>query len=543
MDARELESLLQTKEHENLECKEAKNNFHFDKLVKYCCAISNEGGGKMLLGVTDHLPHKVVGTTTFQDLEKTKAGLHERLKIIRVFVHEVMHPNGRVLVFDIPPRPVGVPLNVDGTYLMRAGEDLVPMSQDELQRIFAENTPDFSADFLAGAGISDLHPQAISTFRHLWLKKSGNKMLADLTDEQLLSDAELIADGKITRAALILLGSKQSIGKHLAQAEIIFEYRSNEASISAQVRKEFREGFFLYYDDLWTEINNRNEVQQYQDELFIWDIPTFDEAVVREAVQNAVCHRDYKLPGSIFIRQFPRKLEIISPGGFPPGITKENILWKQVPRNRRIAEAFSKCGLVERSGQGANRMFETSIKQSKPLPDFAGTDDFQVALTLNGEVQDPKFLRFLEKVSAEQMSSFTTQDLLLLDLINKEQKIPDYLKHRAPALRDAGIIEQIGKGRHSKFILSRKLYKFIGQGGVYTRKRGLDAGTNKALILQHLRTSKQCRFGELQQVVPHLSRDQLKNCLNRLRLEGKAICIGTRRWSYWQITPEGEKSL
>ena len=540
MNAKELEQLLDLREDEHLECKEAKNNYHFDKLVKYCAAIANEGGGNIILGVSDRLPHQVVGTSVFPDIERTKAGLVERLHIIRVLIEEVMHPGGRVLVFVVPSRPVGMAIAIDGAYLMRAGEDLVPMTPDQLQRIFAEDTPDFSAAVCNNATITDLHPEAIERFRQMWIRKSGNSQLSKLSDEALLQDAELMIDGRVTNAALVLFGTRAALGKYLAQSEIVFEYRSSEASLSSQVRKEFREGFFLFYDELWTEINLRNEVQQYQDELFFWDIPTFDEAVIREGIQNAACHRDYKLPGSIFIRQFPKKLEIISPGGFPLGVTSENILWKQMPRNRRIAEAFGKCGLVERSGQGANRMFEQSIKQSKPLPDFSGTDNYQVWLTVNGEIQDPLFLRFLEKVGHETVAQFTTQDLLILDLIHRELSIPEGLKDRLPALRNLGIIETTGRGRGTTYILSRSLYKFIGKSGVYTRKKGLDERTNKALLLEHLKSVQDCAISDLEQVVPHLSKDQLKRLLDILRTEGKIRLSGERRWAKWEYVSEGK---
>jgi len=270
------------------------------------------------------------------------------------------------------------------------------------------------------------------------------------------------------------------------KAELVFEYRSNEASLTAQQREELRQGFLLFHDRLLKLINLRNEVQHFRDGLFIWDIYTFNEAVVREAILNAISHRDYRLAGSVFVRQFPRKLEIESPGGFPPGITPENILWKQFPRNRRIAEVFAKCGLVERSGQGANRMFEECIKESKPQPDFSGTDDYQVSLRLWGDVQDPRFLRFLEQVGSQTLASFTTKDLLVLDLVHREQSVPEELKDRLITLKERGIIEVLGRGRGVRHILSRRLYNFLGKRGVYTRKRGLDRETNKTLLVKHI---------------------------------------------------------
>lgn len=528
-----LNELLKIKENEHLEFKEAKNSFDFEKLVKYCAALANEGGGKLVLGVTDKRPRKIVGSQAFINIERTKAGLIERLHL-RIDAEEIRHPDGRVIVFHIPSRPDGNPIQYRGTYWMRGGEDIIPMTPDLLKRIFAESGPDFSAEICTKASMGDLDPGAIGRFREMWLKKSKNPALETLSDEQLLHDAELIVEEGITFAALILFGMRKALGKHIAQSEIIFEYRSSEASLPAQQRKEYREGFFLIEDDLWNTINLRNEVRQYREGLFMRDISTFNETAVREAILNAVSHRDYRLGGSIFIRQYPIKLEIVSPGGFPPGITLENILWKQAPRNRRLAEAFSKCGLVERSGQGMNRIFEECIKESKPRPDFTGTDDYQVSFILKCEVQDVQFLRFLEQVGQERLSSFTTQDFLLLDLIHREQHVTENIKARLPFLFDQGIIEKVGRG---KYILSKRFYTFLGKKGIYTRKKGLDWETNKELLLKHIKDNNKegSRLQELMQVLPSSSRTQVQTMLRELREEDRVYHVGTTNSSRWYI--------
>lgn len=120
-------------------------------------------------------------------------------------------------------------------------------------------------------------------------------------------------------------------------------------------------------------------------------------------------------------------------------------------------------------------MYEESIKEGKPQPSFTGTDDFQVVLTLKGEIQNPDFLRFIEKIGRERLSSFTTEDLLVLDSIQREETIPEAFKERLAHLAGEGIIERVGgRGRGGRFILSRSLYSFIGKRGVYTRTKGLD---------------------------------------------------------------------
>lgn len=304
-----LQQLLESRESEHLEFKEAKSSYEFEDLVKYCVALANEEGGRLVLGVTDSLPRKVVGSQAFPNIDQTKASLSDRLRL-RVNAEELQHPGGRVVVFEVPSRPIGMPAHYRGAYWMRSGQSLVPMTPEQLKRIFDEAGPDFSAEIAPKATFEDLDPAAIARFLDMWKKKSGNSALESLTDAQLLSDAELVNDGGITYAALILFGTKKVLCRHLSQAEVVFEYRSSEASIPYQQRKEFREGFFLFDGELWTTINLRNDVQHYQEGLFVWDIPTFNEMVVLEAILNAVSHRDYRLHGSVFVRQYPKRMRL-----------------------------------------------------------------------------------------------------------------------------------------------------------------------------------------------------------------------------------------
>lgn len=533
----DLERWLSEPESERLEFKEAKSKYDFDKLVKYCAALANEGGGRMILGVTDKRPRTVVGSQAFPEPGQTVSQLAQKLHL-RIGWSEVQHPHGRVLVFDIPSHPIGVPIHADGTYYARSGDSLGPLRADELRKIFDEAGPDYSAEPCPTATLADLDPQTVERFRRMWIDQSKNRALESLSPAQLLSDAELMKDGMVTYAALILLGSKASVSKHLAQAEVIFEYRSSEASIPHQQRLEYREGFLAFLDDLWARINLRNEQLHYQDGLFVRDIAVFNQTVVREAILNAVSHRDYRLPGSVFVKQYPRKLEIISPGGFPVGISAENIIRKQSPRNRRVAEACAKCGLVERSGQGADRMFEETIREGKPRPDFSGTDEYEVRLTLQGEIQNPKFLRFLEKVSAEQQFLFTVEDLLVLDALQRGAPVPSEFRTSLDRLIEQGIVERIGKGRGVRFVLSRRFYSFLGKSGSYTRQRGLDRETLKALLLKHIQDARPqgARLKDMQEVLKDLSRNQIQTLLRELRREGRIRSEGIARAGLWYPT-------
>jgi ATP-dependent DNA helicase RecG len=535
MNVQELEDLLAAKEGP-VEFKEAKERFSFDELTDYCVALANEGGGKVVLGVTDKRPRKVVGTRAFPQPEATLRGLLSRIPL-RIDFSVVNHPDGRVLIFDVPSRPIGFPLERGGKYLMRRGDSLVPMSPEKLREIFTESGKDFSAEICPGLRLEDLDPQAISDFQKRWTAKSGHGY-DKLPQEAALKAAEAVTESGVTYAGLILFGAQPAVRKFLPQAEIIFEYRSSEAAGPASSRKEYQQGFFAVHQDIWEQINLRNDAQHYEDGFFVLDILTFDERAVREAILNAVAHRNYQMGGSIFVRQHQRQLIAENPGGLPLGITPENIIDRQAPRNRLIMDILLKCGLVEKSGQGVDLMFERSIQQGKPVPDFSGTDQFHVKLTLYGQVQDERFLRFLERVGKEKQLSFGTQDLLVLDLVHRERPVPEILKPRLVHLSEQGVIERFGRGKGTRCILSRRFYAMAEKRGVYTRKRGLDRATNKQLLLKHIKENAEegSRLRDLLQVLPGLTRPQVQTLLRELYAEGLAHCIGKTIAARWYPT-------
>jgi len=528
------QGLLEGPEGSRVEFKSASGGFEFVNLAKYCVAFANEGGGTIVLGVTDERPRQVIGTGAFKEPGRTEAGLYERLGH-RIPINEYHHEGKRVLIVRVPARLPGTAWHYNGSFLMRAGDAMVPMSDEQLRRIHSETGPDFSAEICPDARLADLDPQATELMRRLWERKTPGQGLAARPVDHLLADAELVVGGQLTYASLILLGTREALGRFLGQAEVIFEYRSSDAPGPAGDRREFRQGFLPVLDEVWQLVNLRNDLQHFQQGLFVWDVPTFDERAVREAVLNAVTHRDYRHGGSVFVRQYPRRIEIVSPGGFPPGINEQNILWEQNPRNRRIAEVLGKCGLVERAGQGFDLIYRACIQQSKPLPDFSRTSEHSVWITLHGEIQDPEFLRFMEEIGRERLSTFTTEDFLVVDLVHREQPIPAYLLPRAQYLFEQGVIERIGRGRGARYLLSRRFYRFLGKGGVYTRRRGLDRETNKALLLRHIAESRDqgVPFQELNQVLPGLPRSSIQSLLRELRAEGMIRLAGAKRGARW----------
>ncbi len=530
-----LRDILDAKEGERLEFKEAKVRFDFEEFVNYACALANEGGGRMVFGVTDKRPRRIVGTAAFPQPERTRRTLMDRLGLHIDF--QLFEEDGKqVVVFTIPSRPIGLPIqdkgSNKGTFWWRDGDSLVPMPSEAMRDIFAESGRDFSAEICSAATLADLEEGAISVFRERVAQRSGRHDLATHSTEQFLSDYGALSNGAVTYAALILFGRPDALGKLLSQCEVVFEYRSTEASGPAQQRVEFRRGFFSFFDELWNLINLRNDLQHYQSGLFIEDVPTFDERTVREAIMNAVCHRDYQLGGSVVIIQHPRKLVVKSPGGFPPGITAENILNRQATRNRLIAELLARCGLVERAGQGMNLIFEQSIRQAKSLPDFHDTDRYQVQLTLDGLVRDPALLVMMERIGKETLQTFSTDDFLLVDRIHGEESVPERLRPRLSRLVEMGVIEKVGR---SRYMLSRRFYAESGSKGVYTRRKGLDREESKALLLKHIQENAKdgSQLAELCQVLPSRTARQVQTLLKEMHRQGNIEIVGKTRAGRW----------
>jgi ATP-dependent DNA helicase RecG len=523
-------------EDEHLEFKEAKTQIDSHELARYCVALANEGGGKLILGVTNARPRMVVGSRACRDLPRTRQRLLDQVRL-RVEAEEVAHLAGRVVVFHVPSRPLGRAVSYEGAFWMRVGQSLVPMTWERLEQIRAEAVPDFSVEVLKGTDLTCLDANAMEEFRRLWVRKSGSQRLATYSGEQLLADAELMRDGRLTRAALILLGTPAALRHYqLGQAEVIFEYRVHEESTHYDDRETYHGGFLLYHDRLWEKINLRNEVDQFQEGLFRWDIRAFNERVVREALLNAITHPDYQHSGSIFVKQSARRLSVESPGGFPSGITVENILTEHNARSRLIAETLERCiPAVERSGQGVNAMFEQSIRESKPLPDYSRSDSYHVRVILQGQVQDEEFLRFFEQVGQETQREFSTHDFIVLDLARQGEPIPPGLRDRVPRLRGLGLLEKTGYGKGTRYILSRRYYRAVGKRGAYTRAKGLDEETNKELLLKHIRDNQGdgSPLAELLEVLPTLPRRQVQRLLRELKEGGRVHLVGRGGSARW----------
>jgi ATP-dependent DNA helicase RecG len=490
-------------------------------LPDYCSALANEGGGKLVLGVDDKV-RKVVGSKAFQGTHnKLSIELLQKLKI-RVDVEELHHPDGRVLIFHIPSRPFGQPIRSTGkyTYPMRAGASLVEMDAVTLKRILNETTPDFSAQIVDGLKIIDFDESALDTFRTRWAQKSRRNDYLSFSPEKLLRKVGLLTDSGLTYASLILFGKKEKLDMLLPCSEIIFEWRQTPNKTAHDFRIPWREPFFKIYDEVWNTLNARNIRIPFQEGLFQREIFAFSEKPVREALLNAVAHRDYTITTqSIFIKASPEQFFIESPGGLPAGITLENILTKTAWRNRLIAETLEKAEMVERSGQGMDDIFQITIREGKGMPDLSKTDAFSVRLTIPAQVKDKNFILFLERVINQKQVSLSFEEIYALEQIREQQKVP--ISEFKDKFLELGIIEKVGKTRGAKYLLSHKYYVHAGKSGVYTRITGISREKQKELILKHLSKNKKGFRKDFEDIFAELKPSDISNLLRELKKEEK----------------------
>ncbi len=426
-----IEEIKRLKESEDkVEFKEAQNQYNYNNgrrsVLGYVVALANEGGGKLILGVKENKSdlHIITGSVAWKGREGKLAEDIYRDKQIRIQTEVLYEGSNRVLVIHIPSRPVGKTLKFEDVPLMRVGEDLLPMSDERLFKILQEQEPDFSAKICESLTIDDIDKNAIGILKEKYAFKQKNSGFKTQSISQVLSDLDLMVGEKLTNAALLLTGKKEKIQNLLPQAKVIIEYRRSETAIEFDNRIEIQEPLFIAIDKIWNYINQpaSNPTFKLKQGPYIYDIPYFNEDIIREAVLNAIVHRDYTITSEVVVKQYPNKIVITNPGGFPLGVNLENLLTvNSTPRSRLLADILLKTGLVERSGQGVDKLFLYSLMESKPLPDYSGTSILQVELKVSADIQDSSFLIFMneEQNQRDENNKLGVFDLITLDKIRR----------------------------------------------------------------------------------------------------------------------------
>lgn len=505
-------------------------------ILGYVTALCNEGGGRMVVGMEDNHPHKVVGTKQNENaLGELESNIYRdtgiRPMVYELFVDEA-NRTGRVLVIEVPSRPMGKVFRFEDVPLMRVGEELLPMDDKTFLSIIQEQEPDFSEQFCNGATFNDLDPEAIKIMKEKYAKKQDNPSFAALDDRQALSDLKLMVGDHVTNAAVLLVGKEEFINKKFPQAKVMLEYRNNEAQIHFDNRMQFGQPFYILIDRLWEAINLRNGSIPVREGAYIFGIPFFNEDVIREVANNAFEHRSYLINSEIVVKQYPTKLVVVNAGGFPTGVNIDNLLTTpSTPRNRLLADILGKTGIVERSGQGMDKIFLNTLSEGKPKPDYSESDDFNVTAILSATVKDKAFAMYVQGIqqSLPEDQKLTVFDVMALCEVRDGKRVPSN-KQIAKKLEQNGFLEKRGKTNAIHYILPRRYYELASDTESYFLATDWNLDQVWAAIKLYLQEHHKAKRAELDKVVDgHVSEKQMRNYLDQLKEQGKLKTTGKNK--------------
>lgn len=362
---------LAPSENQRLEFKEAKTQFDNNKLYKYCVALANEGGGYLLLGIADKPPRPVVGTAAFNDPVAMAEKLFEAIGF-RVDIEEVAHSAGRVVVFHIPPRPRGTAYHFNGAYFMRAGEGLVPMSEDQLRRIFAEGTPDWleetSKRGLDGQEVIELlDTQTFFELLKLPYPTERSGVLDRLVQERLVD----IENGKYSirrLGALLLAKHLQDFEDMARKAPRVLVYPGN-SKLETKLDQGGAKGYAVGFQGLVGFVMAQLPQNEIIEDALRKEVKLVPEIVIRELVANALIHQDFRQTGaSVMVEIYANRVEITNPG--EPIVPVERFIDGYQSRNERLADLMRRMRICEEKSSGIDKVVNAAEVFQLPAPNF-----------------------------------------------------------------------------------------------------------------------------------------------------------------------------
>ncbi|NLI98213.1 transcriptional regulator [bacterium] len=546
------EMMALPEETEWIEFKEAKNDYNFEDLGKYFSALSNEANlkgkpaGWLVFGVTDKPPRQICGTNYRRQqpgLERLKTKIAQNTNHQTTFreIHELNDAEGRVVLFEIPPAPRGIPTEWKGIAYGRIHESLSPLSLQEIEQIRKQGTPeDWSAQICEGATIRDLDPLAIAFAKQEYKEKNmSNPILATEVDRwddiTFLNKAKVTIEGKITRTAIILLGKNES--EHfLSPAVARITWVLKDANGVEKDYQHFGPPLILAVDQVFAKIRNLTYRYMRNETLFPSEIKQYESWVIREALHNAIAHQDYAQGGRINVVEESESLLFTNLGEFIPGSVEEVILRDAPPehyRNELLATAMVNLNMIDTIGSGIKRMFTIQRQRSFPMPDYDLSERGRVKVKIIGKVVDEKYTRVLMK----------RMDLDLMDVIalDKVQKGKPLTEDEFRSLKTKRLIE----GRRPNLFVSADIAAVTETKADYIKKRAFDKEYHKKMVLKYLN-----KFGEasrkdidcllMDKISDALNDDQKKtwitNLLQEMRRDGSIKPVGTTRHAKWVIS-------
>ena len=542
-----LEQLIATWENEVVEFKQVGNDYDTDKIGEYFSALSNEANLRstehawLVFGINNKT-RAVVGSDYRMEMERLQSLKNQIAQatepsITLREIHVLNHPQGRVVLFEIPPAPRGIPIAWKGHYYARAGESRTSLGLDKLDEIRQQTLQqDWSAQIITGATLTDLDEIAVNKAREFFAQKYANRFA---TDEVMnwplttfLDRARLTQNGQITRTAILLLGKAESAYFLLPNpAQLTWKLEGQERAY-----EHFGPPFLLNTTLLYQRIRNIQLRILPQDELIPIEVSKYNQKIVLEALHNCIAHQDYARNGRVIVTEQPDRLIFENEGGFFEGQPDEYIEGDKTPRRYRnpfLTQAMAELNMIDTMGYGIHLIYRGQVQRYFPLPDYDLSQPSAVKMTLYGGVVDPAYSRLLI-----QKTDLPLVDILALDRVQKKLQIPD---EAAGRLRKAGLIE----GRKPNFHVSALVANATASKVDYIRNRAQDDAFYAKLLTDYLESFGQADRAEINKLLINKLSDALSdeqkegkigNLLTKLRRNKRILNTGTRSHPLWRLT-------
>lgn len=551
---------LPTAESLTVEFKSDRKRLPDSDLVEALVCLANAEGGDLWLGVEDdgrptglHVEHRNLAGLAGLVAARTSPSLRVQV--------EAVDAGGLPVARIAVPKAQTVVATVGGVYLRRrlkhdGTPECTPMLPHEREsRASSLGLSDVSAQPVAGATMADLDPLERERLRQAVQQYGGDRVLLELDDEALDGALGLTArqpDGARvpTLTGLLLVGRETSLHQLVPTHEFAFQVLAQQA-----VRfNEFRRFPLLKALD-WLETNFRpyNPEDEIQVGLFRVPVPMVDMAAFREAVANALIHRDYHRLGAVHVRLEDDALSVSNPGGLVDGVTLANLLVTEPrPRNRALADAMKRVGVVERSGRGVDTIFRGMLKFGRPSPDYSRTDAHSVVVRLPTEPADLDFRRLVVEEERRRGAELPIDSLIALaairelkrvtaeELADRIQRDAASAKRTLEALTEAGLVQAHGNTRGRSYTLSASVYRAAGDKAGYTRQAGFAPIQHEQMVLSFVQQHGQIRRAEVMGLC-HLSEGQAKELLKRMQSSGLLLLEGAGRGAFYRMGERGRK--
>lgn len=543
-----------TSESLTVEFKSDRKRLPDDELVEALACMANSDGGELWLGVEDdgtptglHADHQnligLPGLVASRTSPSLNVGV-QAVEIAGIHVACIRVPKSASEVATTSGKYLRRRLKQDGT-----PECVAMLPHERSSRASRFGLSDASAQAVAEATLADFDPLERERLRQTVQRYGGDRVLLELDDEALdgalgFTTRSTAGERVPTLTGLLVIGRETALRDLVPTHELAFQVLGSEA-----VRfNEFRRFPLLKAMD-WLETNFRpyNPERELQIGLFRVPVPKVDMGAFREAVANALVHRDYHRLGAMHVRLNDDSLTISNPGGLVEGVTLDNLLTTEPrPRNPSLADAMKRIGLVERSGRGVDKIYRGMLRFGRPEPDYSRTDGNSVVLQLATVDADELFLQLVVEQEGRQSGELPIDSLIALATLREHKRLdaealaghiqrdPAQAKRTLEKLLEAGLVDAHGATRNRSYTLSVDMYQATGDKLAYTRQIGFSRLQHEQLVLAHVRHHGRIQRNEVMQLC-HLDRSQAARLLARLQADGRLVQHGKNRGAYYVL--------